>query len=88
MDIRPTALLAFVLQVIPVLFPVAGIDNKKEFVFHKTVQVSIIDDAARFIGNHRVLSEPHVEACCIIGQNVLEKSQGEEDTVDEAPKSQ
>ncbi len=72
-----------VLQMVPVLFPVAGVHDQEVFVFHESIQVSIIDDAARFVGNHRVLSKPHIEAGSVVGQNVLEKRQRLNATNDE-----
>ena len=73
------------LQVRPVLLAVGRVDHQQVLVLDETVQVGVVDHAARPVRDHRVLAEADVQRRRVVAQGVLQEGQGVRAADDETP---
>ena len=73
------------LEVVPVLLPVGGVDDQQVLVRQEAIQVGVVDSTAGLGGNDRVLGLADVQGAGVVGQHVLQERHGAGAANDETP---
>lgn len=64
------------LKMVPIFFPVGGVDDEKVVLLFKTVEIGVVDGSSVFVGDDGVLRFSDVQGGGVVCENVLQKGQG------------